>query len=190
MLCSGGNGQAPPFITFSLVPAGTEAEGTLFTGIVQDPDVLGNFTFSGCDEFPARVANRRICRTRIQVFDDATDDWSVMVELWWGGKPRAVCFDSNTAANPAPGFCRPKAPNGARVTLFIVETHKPVWKACWTRRKGALVPDPRAKQQVCDTAGQLRGKRVGFWGGPGRNSDPPPLNFTGGWGSGTFTGRA
>jgi hypothetical protein len=38
-----------------------------------------------------------MCRTRIQVFDDATDDWSVMVELWWGGRLRAVCFDSNTA---------------------------------------------------------------------------------------------
>jgi hypothetical protein len=190
MFCSFGNGGNGPFVTFRLVPAGTQAEGTLFAQPVEAPDVLGHFTFAGCDEFPQRVANRRMCKTRIQVFDDSTDDWSVMVELWWGGRLRGVCFDSNTAANPAPGFCRPRAPNGAPVTLFIVETHRPAWKACWTRRKGAIVPDPRAKQQVCDTPGQVRGKRVDYWGGPGRNSDPPPPNFSGAWGSGTFTARA
>ncbi|MBO0747650.1 MAG: hypothetical protein J2O47_04835 [Acidimicrobiaceae bacterium] len=190
MLCSLGNGGGAPFFTFTLVPAGTQAEGTLITGIVEDPDVLGNYSFAGCDEFPQRVANRRMCRTRIQVFDDATDGWSVMVELWWGGKLRSVCFDANTAANPAPGFCRPFAPNGSPVTLFIVETHQSVWKACWTRRHHAWVPDPRAKQQVCDTPGQLRGKRVDYWGGPGRDSDPPPINFTGGWGAGMFNARA
>jgi hypothetical protein len=193
MLCSGGNGGGAPFVTFRLVPAGTQAEG----GLIDEgayPDVLGTYTFAGCDEWPQRVANRRICRTRIQVFDEATDDWSVMVELWWGGRLRAVCFDANTAANPAPGFCRPKARNGVPVKLFIVETHMPVWKACWERRKGAIVPARQANQQVCDTPGQLRGKRVNYWGGPGRIWNAPPGDGptlgTGGWGYGTFMARA
>lgn len=188
MLCSGGNGGGAPFVTFRLVPSGTEAEGNLLESSL----VLGTFTFAGCDDWPPRVASARTCRTRIQVFDEFTDGWSVMVELWWGGRLRAVCFDANTAENPAPGFCRPRVPNGMPVTLFIAESSRPLWRKCWdwSKRKRAW---QRTGSPWCGQPIHGHGKRQDYWGGPGRIWTGPPGDWPppgSGWGSGTFTGRA
>jgi hypothetical protein len=188
MLCSAGNGRGAPYVTFTLVPAGTEAGG----GLLESSLLFGEFTFAGCDEWPPRVANARNCRARIQVFDRFTGGWSVMVELWWGGRLRAVCFDANTAENPAPGFCRPRVPNGMPVTLFIAESSRPLWRKCWdwSKRKRAW---QRTGSPWCGQPIHGHGKRQDYWGGPGRIWTGPPGDWPppgSGWGSGTFTGRA
>jgi hypothetical protein len=119
---------------------------------------------------------------KVVVDDRAKDEWSILVELWWGGKLRRVCWD-NTQRGVYRGTrahtCDFKIRDGQKITFFIAEAKKRVWKRCWRRGKTAWY----APNGPC-------GKNPGVWWGPGRQIPDSPADYDGFVGAGDWRGRA
>jgi hypothetical protein len=190
LLCSFGNGGGAPYFRFTLVPAPTSATGSLeYLAVLGDGGVqrdgLGTYQFTPCN-WPSP---RSRCAAHVQVNDNKADGYSVMVELWYGGGLRHVCWDLHGAASGVGNSCNFRIRKGTPVTFFISEGTFSSWRACWRRDKRRRLWRPSG-QAFCSQFVPGRGKRPDYWGGPGR-SGPLPTDFQqGAWGSGEFSARA
>jgi hypothetical protein len=190
LLCSFGNGGGAPFFRFTLVPAPTPAHASLeylsVLGFGQvQREMLATLNFSPC----IWGSPRRRCPASVQVNDNKADGYSVMVELWYGGGLRHVCWDTHGAESGVGNACTFNIRKGQPLTFFISEGNFGSWRACWRRDKKRRLWRPSG-QAFCSQFVPGRGKRPDYWGGPGR-SGPLPAGFQqGAWGDGTFAARA
>jgi hypothetical protein len=137
-----------------LVAASSATAGSGANGILTEPKdsrPLGKFRF-------------RPGKETVAVHDRWVDSWSVLVELWWGGKLRRVCWDSTLRSHNGlrRHTCDFSIPEGKRITFFMAEARKRVWKKCWVRGKRAW--RLRNGSRAC-------GKRPGYWVGEKRQGD-------------------
>lgn len=190
LLCSFGNGGGAPYFRFTLVPAPTSAHASLeylsvlAFGQIQREE-LGTLNFTPCNW----ASPRHRCPATVQVNDNKADGFSVMVELWYGGALRHVCWDLNGAASGAGNACTFNIPKGQPITFFISEGTFPSWRACWRRDKKRRLWRPSGKA-FCSQFVPGRGKRPDYWAGPGHSGPLPPGFQQGPWGDGQFAARA
>jgi hypothetical protein len=157
--------------------ADKEAHGNIEQGeyISSPPGAVWKYHKLGAFKFKPRGE-------KVVVDDQVKNGWSILVELWWGGKLRRVCWDSTLGGvyrgNRA-HTCNFKIPDGRRITFFIAEARKRTWKRCWRRGKTAWY----APSGPC-------GKNPGIWWGPNRRIPDNPADYDGFVGYGDYRGRA
>jgi len=174
--CSFAQGGTSAYMRLELNPAPDDAEGVLFGAFVGPGTAIDKTEDLGTFNFVACTGDDCSGRRYLTVEDELPNRASVLVELWWGGKLRHVCWDSTR--NRGTKECRPSVPRGQKVTLFIAEGLKRVWDRCWRRRNGVWVsPD--------GPCGKLKNR----WAGPGRIGTPPADAGPIVWGEGDFRAR-
>ncbi|MQA73665.1 MAG: hypothetical protein GEU88_04835 [Solirubrobacterales bacterium] len=175
--CSFADGSGTTaYMRFELIAPPDDAEGGLFGAFVgpgtaiEKTEDLGTFNFVTCTADDCRG------RRYLTVQDELANGASVLVEVWWGGKLRNVCWDNTRSFGAAE--CTPRVPLGRKLTLFIAEGLKREWDRCWRRRNDVWV----APDGPC-------GKLKHRWAGPGRIGTPPADAGPIVWGEGDFHAR-